>query len=327
MNGSTAVFIHVADDDTRAGISRGRPSPGRSGSRDIPIITREGLRSVTWATSGPRTRTARPSSASPTTARGKSYPRFSPDGRWIAFSSNRYGNYDVFVVPAAGGTPVRLTYHTGTDDVVGWTRDSQQIIFRSARGDGAFPNVAVLYQIPVTGGMEKPLPLDWGYWGSYSPDGRVAGVQSSPGCVVTTALSRQLRGRPLDCQPGEQHLHETPRRRALQPLLADVGRRRRDLLSSPIRCRTTRASRRAASTSARAPTTSTRFPRKADSPSRSRSTPTATSSGRRCRATGKSSSTKTTSESGSWMSHPAARTKSSSTSRPTKRKTRSTSRP
>jgi tricorn protease len=51
------------------------------------------------------------------------YPRFSPDGRWIAFSSNRYGNYDVFVVPVVGGTPKRLTYHTGADDVVGWTRD------------------------------------------------------------------------------------------------------------------------------------------------------------------------------------------------------------
>src|SRR5436190_10703053 len=31
------------------------------------------------------------------------YPRFSPDGKWIAFSSNRYGNNDVFVVPAEGG--------------------------------------------------------------------------------------------------------------------------------------------------------------------------------------------------------------------------------
>src|SRR5262245_4525558 len=36
------------------------------------------------------------------------YPRFSPDGKWIAFSSNRYGNNDVFVVPAAGGTSQRL---------------------------------------------------------------------------------------------------------------------------------------------------------------------------------------------------------------------------
>jgi tricorn protease len=72
------------------------------------------------------------------------YPRFSPDGKWIAFSSNRYGNYDVFVVPAAGGTPKRLTYHTGNDEVVGWARDSQSVTFRAARGDGAFPSVAVL---------------------------------------------------------------------------------------------------------------------------------------------------------------------------------------
>ena len=108
------------------------------------------------------------------------YPRFSPDGRWIAFSSNRYGNYDVFVVPVAGGTPVRLTYHTGTDDVVGWTRDSQQVIFRSGRGDGAFPNVAVLYQVPVGGGMEKPLPVDWGYSGSFSPDGKSLAFNRHP---------------------------------------------------------------------------------------------------------------------------------------------------
>jgi len=99
------------------------------------------------------------------------YPRFSPDGRWIAFSSNRYGNYDVFVIPAAGGTAHRLTFHTGNDEVVGWTRDSQNVVFRAARGDGAFPSVAVMYQVSASGGQEKPLPVDWGYWGSFSPDG------------------------------------------------------------------------------------------------------------------------------------------------------------
>jgi tricorn protease len=100
------------------------------------------------------------------------YPRFSPDGRSIAFSSNRYGGNDVFIIPAAGGTPRRMTFHSGNDDVVGWTRDSQHVLFRSARGDGAFPSVATLYQIAATGGQEQPLPVDWGYWGSYAPDGR-----------------------------------------------------------------------------------------------------------------------------------------------------------
>ena len=100
------------------------------------------------------------------------YPRFSPDGRWIAFSSNRYGNNDVFVVAATGGTPRRLTFHTGNDDVVGWTRDSQNIVFRAAHGDGAFPNVATLYQVAAGGGQEQPLPVDWGYWGNFSPDGK-----------------------------------------------------------------------------------------------------------------------------------------------------------
>jgi tricorn protease len=100
------------------------------------------------------------------------YPRFSPDGKWIAFASNRFGNYDVFVIPVLGGAPKRLTFHTGNDEVVGWTRDSARVIFRAARGDGAFPSVAVLYEIPAAGGMEQPLPLDWGFWGGYSPDGK-----------------------------------------------------------------------------------------------------------------------------------------------------------
>jgi tricorn protease len=100
------------------------------------------------------------------------YPRFSPDGKWIAFASNRYGNYDVFVIPAAGGTPKRLTYHTGNDEVVGWSRDGKHIVFRASRGHGAFPTVATLYEVAVSGGLERPLPVDWGFWGNYSPDGK-----------------------------------------------------------------------------------------------------------------------------------------------------------
>ena len=41
------------------------------------------------------------------------YPIFSPDGNWVAFGSKRYGNFDIFVIPSKGGTPRRLTWHSG----------------------------------------------------------------------------------------------------------------------------------------------------------------------------------------------------------------------
>ena len=102
----------------------------------------------------------------------ETYPKFSPDGKWVAFSSNRYGNNDIFIVSVTGGIPRRLTFHTGNDEVVGWARDSQRVIFRSGRGEGAFPSVATLFEISVNGGQEQGLPVDWGYWASYSPDGK-----------------------------------------------------------------------------------------------------------------------------------------------------------
>jgi tricorn protease len=100
------------------------------------------------------------------------YPRFSPDGKWIAFTSNRYGNNDVFIIPAEGGPAKQLTFHSGNDEVVGWSRDGKNVVFRAARGLGAFPNVATLHQISIEGGQEQPLPTDWGWSGSFSPDGK-----------------------------------------------------------------------------------------------------------------------------------------------------------
>ncbi len=97
-------------------------------------------------------------------------PRFSPDGNSIAFSSNRAGNYDVYVMPATGGNPRQLTFHSEDDMVAGWTPDGKKIIFVSDRGDGVFPEVRSLYQIPAEGGMEQPIKTDWGAWASYSPD-------------------------------------------------------------------------------------------------------------------------------------------------------------
>ena len=71
------------------------------------------------------------------------FPRFSPDGNWIAFSSNREGNYDVYVVAATGGKPRQLTFHSADDNVVNWSPDGKKILFTSARGNGVFPSVTV----------------------------------------------------------------------------------------------------------------------------------------------------------------------------------------
>jgi tricorn protease len=109
------------------------------------------------------------------------YPRFSPDGAWIAFSSNRAGNNDVYVIPAKGGKARQLTFHSAEDDVITWTPDSKFIVFRSTRGDGVFPTVATLYQVPVDGGLEQPLPTDWGSSASYSADGVRLAFTRHPG--------------------------------------------------------------------------------------------------------------------------------------------------
>ena len=99
-----------------------------------------------------------------------SHPRFSPDGKWIAFSSSRAGNDDVYVMPASGGEAKQLTFHSAPDTVVGWSRDSKRIIFSSARGH-LYPGIPNLYEVSLEGGLEQPLPTDWGTWGSYSPSG------------------------------------------------------------------------------------------------------------------------------------------------------------
>jgi tricorn protease len=99
------------------------------------------------------------------------YPRFSPDGKHIAFSSNRDGNYDVFVVPTAGGKPRQLTFHSSDDVVAGWSPDGHKIVFTSSRNKGAFPSVSTLFEISAEGGMEESIATDWGSSASYSADG------------------------------------------------------------------------------------------------------------------------------------------------------------
>ena len=109
-------------------------------------------------------------------------PRFSPDGRWIAFTGEYQGNRDVYVIPAGGGAARRLTFtsdivpesstRAGPNNmVVTWTPDSKNIVFLSRRV--AWNSwINRLFTVAASGGLAQLMPLDRGGFLSYSPDGR-----------------------------------------------------------------------------------------------------------------------------------------------------------
>src|SRR6266702_6973483 len=92
------------------------------------------------------------------------FARFSPDGKWLAFTGQYDGNTEVYLMPAEGGTPKRLTF-TATlarDDVadrmgpnnivIGWKHDSKTILFRSRmRTFNDF--IGQLYTVTLDGGL------------------------------------------------------------------------------------------------------------------------------------------------------------------------------
>src|ERR1043166_4666165 len=96
------------------------------------------------------------------------FPRFSPDGKWIAFSSDRNGNLDVFIIPATGGSAKQLTSHSADDVVLGWTPDGKGVLFSSQRGEDF---MGLLYVVSVDGGMPWRAGPDMGNAASFSPAG------------------------------------------------------------------------------------------------------------------------------------------------------------
>ena len=97
------------------------------------------------------------------------YGRFSPDGKWIAFSSERNGNLDVYLIPAGGGNAKQLTTHSADDVVLGWSSDSRSVLFSANRGEDFMPQ---LYLVSTEGGMPWKAGTDMGVQASYSPDGK-----------------------------------------------------------------------------------------------------------------------------------------------------------
>jgi len=111
------------------------------------------------------------------------FPKFSPDGKSLAFTGQYDGNTEVYLMPAEGGIPKRLTFTATLDRddlsdrmgpnniVMAWSPDSKSIIYRSRRfAFNAFRGQ--LFNVSKDGGMSTEIPLYNGGFCSYSPDGK-----------------------------------------------------------------------------------------------------------------------------------------------------------
>ena len=97
------------------------------------------------------------------------YPRFSPDGKYIAFTGEFDGNSDVYIMNSDGGGITRLTFHPGADEVIGWHPVKNKIIFSSGRHSTS--RYSKLFLISPDGtGLEELIIYDAAR-GSFSPDG------------------------------------------------------------------------------------------------------------------------------------------------------------
>jgi tricorn protease len=115
-------------------------------------------------------------------------PRFSPDGRWIAFTSDRTGNDDVFVIPAAGGEPRQLTWYSGNDQALYWSPDGKAVLISSNRGPEPFGSP--LYLLPLDGGPPAPLAMGSALVGMLRQDGQMVAFNR----ILSPTWRKEYRG-------------------------------------------------------------------------------------------------------------------------------------
>jgi Tol biopolymer transport system component len=131
----------AADPQTQSGTAAGLAAP---------VASISGKRTLTRLTLGPGLQTD---------------ATWSPDGRFIAYASDRRGNFDIWVQSVAGGDPVQVTKAAVEDTQPDWSPDGNRLVFRSERDGGG------LYVVPVLGGAEQRLTRA-GQEPRWSPDGK-----------------------------------------------------------------------------------------------------------------------------------------------------------
>jgi tricorn protease len=100
----------------------------------------------------------------------ETFPRFSPDGKSIAFSGNYDGNTDIYVIPSMGGLPKRITHHGMGDRILDWYPDGKNLLYASSMYSGR-QRFNQFYKVPVEGGLAEKLPVVYGEFASTDKDG------------------------------------------------------------------------------------------------------------------------------------------------------------
>lgn len=103
----------------------------------------------------------------------ESNPHISPNGKWVAFTSNRTGSSSVYMVAIDGGEAKRLTWHASPNTARGWTNDGNHVLFASTRNAAPSARINKLYTVSVDGGPTTKLFNQWGNSGSYSANGKL----------------------------------------------------------------------------------------------------------------------------------------------------------
>ncbi|UCG92732.1 MAG: PD40 domain-containing protein, partial [candidate division WOR-3 bacterium] len=94
---------------------------------------------------------------------------WSPDGQWIAFQTDRWGNDDICVMRANGTEPPeRLTYYSTYDALYNWTPDGKSVVFVSPRTTLR----PALYRVSIDGGLPQPITRFTAWHVCYTPDGK-----------------------------------------------------------------------------------------------------------------------------------------------------------
>ena len=107
----------------------------------------------------------------------ESVPVWSPDGKSIAFASDRNGGQDVYIMPASGGSARRLTFNSANELPESFTPDGKYVLFSASiqdpAGSALFPSgrLTEVYKVPVGGGRIEQLLATPAQMISYAPDG------------------------------------------------------------------------------------------------------------------------------------------------------------